>query len=141
MFSSGSLKKGVGSTTSDCSSPGRNSSVSRLPVGIKSIGDESQNFRIQLAVHKYNNSNNGSGNSNCNLVSSPVKNSFFKSLNKSRSYESGTDLIQGEKKFENRYEGVGSFPTVHLKKSSVLYRPIRKFNGVKVPCPELPVNR
>ncbi|EEB18308.1 conserved hypothetical protein [Pediculus humanus corporis] len=103
MFSSGSLKKGVGSTTSDCSSPGRNSSVSRLPVGIKSIGDESQNFRIQLAVHKYNNSNNGSGNSNCNLVSSPVKNSFFKSLNKSRSYESGTDLIQGEKKFENRF--------------------------------------
>lgn len=140
MFTSNSFGKNCAAMPEN-SSPGRCNTTNRFPVGITSVGDENQHIRIQLAVHKYNNSSSCSPNNRRSLIS-PIKHSFFKNPRKSKNFEGDADLAsKAEKKCENRYEGVGNFPTVHLRKRAVLYRPIKKFNEVKVPYPELPVNR
>ncbi|KAK6632114.1 hypothetical protein RUM44_007144 [Polyplax serrata] len=136
MFNLGSYeKRGVVGATPDSSSPSRSNSSNRFsPVGMSPMGDENQHIRIQLAVHKYNNSMQSPA-INRRMGTPCARQPFF-------SYERNGELAgTSEKRFENRYEGVGNFPTVHLRKSAVRYRPIRKFNEVKVPFPELPVNR
>lgn len=142
MFSPVSWEKGS-LTLNDNPSQGR----SKFSVGINSLEDESQTSnRIQLAVHRYNNTAGGSfvRPVNDRSVSSPFKQAFLKHSPKCKNFESDKDDGQNNaSRPHNQYQGVGNFPVVHLKKSAIISKPVKRISTseFKIQLPELPFNR
>ncbi|KAL0274134.1 UNVERIFIED_CONTAM: hypothetical protein PYX00_006630 [Menopon gallinae] len=141
MFSPGSWEKSSLSL-SDNPSQGRN----KFTVGIN-LEDESQtNNRIQLAVHRYNNSTGGSFSRPVNdrSIPSPFRQAFLKNSPKFKNFESDKEDTQNNvSRPHNQYQGVGNFPVVHLKKNTVISKPMKRIssNDFKIQLPELPFNR